>query len=260
MAHYCAHYSRHSETSPLTGITTLRPGELHVLNVEKLLFKKQMVIEPPDISHHENDQYYEELWMAELIESVTASMETGKRHGIGLSGGIDSGGIVATMHPISTKLNINLRDQLEVVSWSLSPQDTGDETEYIKEAAHFYRLSLTSTSIGAEYCFADMDPEFIGADSPFYLPFNAINRHMYQAAANAGVDVLFRGGFGDMLYLNHRFILSELWRAGHYKRLLTKLCAEVSQVGLINLGQSSMLRGLYAELTGYKPKGGLALD
>lgn len=174
-----------------------------------------------------------DIYRSLLEASINKTIKPGKKYGIMLSSGMDSTSIA---YFAAKKLHEEGRE-LTAYSWTL-PGDSADESEKIKLLCRKLDIPLKMFNGERFGPFDRLDDLFLLPNTPFVNSFWPINQECYRRAGEDGIDLLFNGGYGDMLFRPRSSQLKGIWEDKRFDLLFTLL----KQKGFFGLLKAVMHR------------------
>lgn len=186
-----------------------------------------------------------------LERAVQQHLEPGRRYGIMLSSGMDSGSIAF----FASKLLKKQHGSLQAFSWSL-PNFAADETRQIKKLCDVLGIRLHVFDGEAHRPFGNLDHLSLKPDYPFSNLFDPMAEATYRLAQQHGVNALFNGHFGDNLFKDDRYVLAEMARDGKWWLLLRTTAMVLWRLGGVNrFLKAPAVRTLVKYMLSYKRSG-----
>ncbi len=203
----------HFEGKIFQEIEAVSHGELVLISSEGTIRQKKSIEE---MFNEEADYTLEEKSLEQyrtLFQSaVDTTIEAGKKYGIMLSSGMDSTSIAVFA---AKKLNA-MGAQLTAYSFTYPDDTAADETKKIRELCEKYNIELKLIDGETLGIFDSLDNMFLLPDTPFTHPYTYPTKELYRIASEDGIEMLFNGGYADMLFPQVSNSLVELLRDRKY--------------------------------------------
>lgn len=177
----------------------------------------------------------------ELLEEILKKqMVAQKTYGIMLSSGMDS----STLAALASRILESRGASLRAYSWSLPQYVSADESNTIEKFCKVLNMELDLFNVEAFLPFGLLKSSALLPDTPFVNLYWEMVSHLYERAASDGVDVLLNGHYGDHLYVDSRYLLTDILNDRRFDLLLPSMASIFRHHGYLGAIQHSpALRG-----------------
>jgi asparagine synthase (glutamine-hydrolysing) len=237
LAHQLALRAGLAQRSAFAGISELAPAHWIELDASESPPAAQCFWRPSsDIDRGRSFDHHAERYRELLTESIRAHTRGVNGFALTLSGGMDSGSVLALLPAAGADALLK-----RTVSYGFDVLSDADERA-------FAFASRAAVSVPAEFIRADGDwplkggAEFpVSPNVPILNPYGAIKRQINERVRAAGCDTLLTGTFGDHLYPPQHCWLEDALAHGALGQVARCLWTELKN-HRFNLGQSVQLR------------------
>ncbi len=210
-----------SDHTTYSGVRRLLPAQVMHIDARREHRATYWELDPERRMQHSRDEDCVDEIRELLIDAVRVRLPQGNHIGADLSGGFDSSSIVCLIDHLD-KTERGGRAVLDTFSFEFDTDDA-DEVELIdivasRVGARHHHLKPMNSS------FLDNLPAAIRAhDGPLLESSILLLWGKTQRARAEGLDVLLSGLGGDEVFMGTLYYLSDLFRSGHWLRLLEAL-------------------------------------
>lgn len=212
-------------------IFRLPPAHCMTVGAKQYQIKSYWSLELSNELQLKSDEEYAGSFYEIFEEAVRCRLRSGYRIGFALSGGLDSSSIVCSARHLNSKLSDQPLQTFSAIFPGLQKEELRriDEREYIQSvlsmggfSPHYIRADNISPLI-------DIDKLLRFTDEVYFAPNLFMYWILYSAAKNDGVRIYLDGIDGDVTVSHGLEYLTDLFRTGRWKSLLTESVAISNQ-------------------------------
>ncbi len=223
---FLTHAMDGNPTSPLQGVTPVKPGEFIQLAGKKVVKSVFYLPDPAKRILGLSDTEYAAEFRRLLEQAVARRLRAVGSIGTMLSGGLDSVPITIS----AAQLMDDESRSLTAYSWVFDKFPEADERRYSGPLCK--RLQIKQQLINCDSVWPQFDKTTATNPLvPFSTPYTAFNQALFGAAQSQGTKVLLSGIGGDMLYTGAAMLPRELLRQGRIAEAARELIYAFRAVG-----------------------------
>ncbi len=224
-----------------TDLNSVEQGEIVAITPEGIQRRKKPLSELFPVYSYDSEQEVFEHYRQLLDRSINKTIEPGRKYGIMLSSGMDSGSLAA----LASKQLKKQGRRLTAYSWSLPNDQAGDESTKIKELCEYLGIELKLFNGERFGPFDDLDNIALLPDVPISNPYWPVIEEIYRRASQDGINALLNGNYGDILFPPSRTLFVDILKDRRYELFIPTLKWVVGQAGWCNaIRKSPAISGL----------------
>ncbi|HEX6902236.1 MAG TPA: asparagine synthase-related protein [Thermoanaerobaculia bacterium] len=237
------------EESFHAGIYSVRPGEILVIDRERIQARSYWQPEPQPLLRLSTDESYSAALRCQLL-TVLPGYAPADSAGVALSGGMDSGTVASILREGAPKTS------LAAFTWTAKELPQADES--MDALAVCRKLSCPVITIAADQHWPlRREPGFRPSlETPLFNFYSDLWEATFQAAREHGVSVLFSGFGGDALFGGDAFSYPDLLLTARWHQLGREIQEHIpnSQLSLPRLIRQMVLGPIAKTYFGFRDR------
>lgn len=214
-----------------SGVAQLAPGHTLTVDGSQVRVRAGWQPDPESITDPGSDEAAAELFRETLSRAVADRLPTGRRVGIFLSGGMDSGSVASTAGWLMDR-GVAKPFSLHAYSWAFHELFDSDERLISDLVVKHY--GLASTAVPGDDCwplagYPECGPD---RDDPYCFIYQALEERTLALCARAGTQLVLGGDRGDELTGDWIFDEIGLLRAGRIASAVADLRHAAQESGI----------------------------